>query len=103
MAVLYSPGYGAGWSTWNNYTGDTHIECIFDADIATLVLSEKSPGENTERISNLAKEKWGNDFCSFGAKNLMVKWVRLGAEFIITDEDGWESVGLKDKTEWIVA
>lgn len=32
VAVLYSPGYGAGWSTWNPH------DCLFTPEIVQLVL-----------------------------------------------------------------
>ena len=37
VAVLYSPGYGAGWSTWNDFSGCL----IFDSRIVELVLQNK--------------------------------------------------------------
>jgi acetyl-CoA acetyltransferase len=32
VAILYSPGFGAGWSTWNSYSN----EMIFDPDIVNV-------------------------------------------------------------------
>ena len=36
VAVLYSPGFGAGWSTWNR----EHPDMLFDAGMVDLVLKE---------------------------------------------------------------
>lgn len=99
VAVLYAPGWGAGWSTWNEIDGFPNLECIFDPDIAQAVLDKKT---NLE-IEEMAHAKWGDVFYAGSAKDLMVKWLKIGTEFRITDYDGWEEVEVKDKINWITA
>ena len=36
VAVLYSPGFGAGWSTWNSHNPDL----LFDSIIVDFVLNK---------------------------------------------------------------
>lgn len=86
VAVLYSPGYGAGWSTWNDCP-----ECLFDPDIVALVES----GVSEEAISEKAKEKWsGNNSCFYsgGARDLTIEWIPEGTQFIVHEYDGSESI-----------
>ena len=39
VAVIYSPGFGGGWSTWNF----SHPDCVFDKEIAEQVLDREDP------------------------------------------------------------
>jgi len=83
VAVLYSPGYGAGWSTWND-----NKDCIFDPDIALIVL-----GETQGDIKQLAQQKWGEKhFYDGGSDDLEVEWIQQGQCFDIEEYDGFESI-----------
>lgn len=88
VAVLYSPGWGAGWYTWNSSVP----ECLFDPDIVEIVLGEK-PG----CISEIAERKWGASsdkgyFYSGGAEDLTVAWIPDGTPFRVDEYDGYESI-----------
>lgn len=83
VAILYSPDYGCGWY----YQNIDHPECLFDPDIAKIVL-----GEETGDISAIAEQKWGEDFSTYGASDLRVEWLPVGTEFYISEYDGSESV-----------
>lgn len=96
MAVLHSPGYGAGWSTWNieyNYK-----ELIFDPGLVNLV----SAGREHEEIVVYATLKWPGAYLG-GLSELAVKWVPVGTRFQIRDDDGHEDVMLCDDIDWIIA
>ena len=99
VAVLVSPGFGAGWYTWNL----EHPECLFDPDIVEAVLAKKS----TDDIIALAEAKWGtgNDdyFYAGGARSLTVEWVPIGTRFQIDEYDGSEGIEIADDQVWIVA
>lgn len=84
VAILYSPGYGAGWFTWNR----DFPECIFDPEIVELVLQQRPSSE----IEALAETKWGIDFYSGGADQLKVRWLDVGSPFRINEYDGSESI-----------
>ena len=114
IAVLISPGYGAGWYSWNT----EHRECIFDKDIVELVLkkmdileelkklSYKDRQEATKRtnsslmkiskikdnIVELAKQKFGDGFYTRGAEDLEVEFVSIGSNIQINEYDGSESL-----------
>lgn len=92
VAVLYSPGYGAGWSTWCDYEG-----MVFDADIAKAVLAGKH-----EDAGKIAAVKYPDAYLG-GLSDLQVEWVKEGEQFEITEYDGSESVRVIGECEFYVA
>ena len=82
VAVLYSPGWGAGWYTWNR----EYPDCIYDPDIVALL-------ENGKRkdIAALAEKKWEN-FYAGGSGDLEIEWLPEGTPFRIDEFDGNESI-----------
>ena len=61
VAVMISPGFGAGWSTWNSEFRDT---LLFDAEIAQAVID----GDKA-KAAQLAMEKCPG-LCAGGANGL---------------------------------
>ena len=94
VAVLYSPGYGAGWSTWAD--SDAEEAMIFDRDIVQAVLD----GDN-ERAGEIAVLKY--DAYVGGARSLKVKFVPEGVLFRIDEYDGNESVEFLNETNFYKA
>ena len=95
VAVLISPGFGAGWSTWA--IGDRD-ELLFDAEIAQALLDGVDYGD----IELLAKSKYPDQYLG-GLDDLEVQWVDQGTEFTVEEYDGSESIRYKDGTIWSVA
>lgn len=94
VAVLYSPGYGAGWSTWNNH------DCLFTPEIVQLVLEEAS----REKIAAKAEEIFGDDFyCGSALDTLTVEWLKPGTLFRIDEYDGYETVEIRSREGWNIA
>lgn len=94
VAVLYSPGYGAGWYTWN----PDHPECLFDPDTVAWV-----EGGKTGDLPDFDAKYGDAYFYAGGAKDLMIKWIPEGTQFRIAEYDGSESVILASEEEWITA
>ena len=92
VAVLYSPKYGAGWSTWNS-----DIELLFDPAIVKMV--EKKQFDELETFLTL---KYPNIYLG-GLEDLEIEWLPVGTEFRIEEHDGAESIVLKESQEWITA
>ena len=92
VAVLISSGFGAGWYTWNSDRDEVGESCLFDPDIAALVES----GASSEKIEELAKQKWGKFFYTGGVDGLEIKWLPVGTQFIVEEHDGFESLRLRD-------
>lgn len=89
VAVLYSPGYGSGWYTWNR----DHPACIFDPYIVSLV--ESGHRLDSDHISDYCTKKYGEDFyCGSAIHQLKIKWLPVGTSFRISDYDGNESLVL---------
>lgn len=96
VAVLYSPGYGAGWSTWAEKK--LREQLMYDPVMVAWVQSGKSgPLPDLE-------ERYGDAyFYDGGAGDLEIRWVPIGARFRIHEYDGSESVVLFEEEDWVIA
>jgi len=83
VAILYSPGCGAGWFTCND---DERI--LFDPRIVEKVEQVKQSEITADFMKSLGYEEgyWG------GAENLKLKWVEEGTKFKLEEYDGNESI-----------
>jgi len=97
VAVLYSPGFGAGWSTWND---DKYREFLLhDEKLVELVEFNQQ-----DKIEEYVKSVFpGKYVCVLGADQLRVEWVYPGTQFIITDYDGSEYIDYNNDGYWSVA
>jgi hypothetical protein len=92
VAVLYSPGYGAGWSTWIDE--NLREKAIFCPRLVLAVL-----GESGEDRAVVASEEFPDEYHG-GLSDLKVAWLDEGTEFKIREYDGYESI---DTSKGIVA
>jgi hypothetical protein len=93
VAVLYSPGFGAGWSTWNQELP----EILFDPAIVKFV--EK---DQWAELKTYVALKYPNIY-SGGLDDLKVAWIPEGTLFKVNEYDGSESIELKEDDGWIQA
>jgi len=98
VAVLVSPGFGAGWYTWNN----CHPECLYDPDIAEIVLGGIN-GDAIRKIRKIAKIKYGKNFYTGGASQLEVEWIPIGSRFLLDEYDGSETLTREEDCPWHTA
>lgn len=84
VAVLYSPGYGAGWSTWNDEENKEIL--LFDKEIVEAVLRN-----DIEKAKEIANEKAPGAYLG-GGHQLEVRWLPKGTVFEIDEYDGNEEV-----------
>lgn len=91
VGVIISPGFGAGFSTWNDRSMAT------DYDLVDALLK----GDMT-RFKYIADEKYG-DWYDGGTVNLKVVWVPEGSRFMIKEYDGNESLVILDDTNTFIA
>ena len=90
VAIVYSFGYGAGWSTWNSKYEEA---MIFDPDMATAILAKVS----TEELLSIAKEKYPNAYLGgVSSVEMTVEWLPKGTPFYIHEYDGSESIKTGD-------
>jgi hypothetical protein len=88
VAVAYSPGFGAGWATWNSDKSET---LIFHPDIINMILSDKQFEIDEDWLVGHFGEEFKNVYCG-GASNLSIEWVPVGTQFRIDEYDGSEHV-----------
>lgn len=86
VAVLYSPGFGAGWYTWNS----EHRELLFAPSLVALV-EESAPEDQIVAEA----EKLVPDGYFGGASDLTIAWLPEGAPFRVEEYDGSESITLE--------
>jgi hypothetical protein len=101
VAVLYSPGFGAGWSTW---TDEFEKQLMFLPEVVELV-EQKRHGEIT-KILVAAALGVSVDKAPYlgGAKDLKIEWVPEGCRVRIDEYDGSESVVVEGQDDgWVTA
>lgn len=97
VAVLYSAGYGAGWSTWNY----DHDQEFLTMDRQLCIAVEANDFESfNRRIADVFKIE---GVCTLGVPDIKIAWVKLGESFRINEYDGFESVVLQGETKWLTA
>jgi len=94
VAVLYSPGYGAGWYTWHNIP-----ELIYDPTIVEMI--EQGRLNDVESYCELTYPSFTK--CYLGAEDLQISWIKEGRVFLIEEYDGNESIRFREDIDWLVA
>lgn len=93
VAVLYSPGFGAGWYTWNYEVP----EILFDPAIVKFVENKKWAELDTYVTLKYPEIYKG------GMSDLEVEWIPEGTLFKVNEYDGSESIEYKENDHWMVA
>lgn len=81
IGIIYSPGFGAGWSTW----GDRNS--ALDQELAKAIEAKKPKDE----IEAIAERNWPNQYQG-GLSDAVVRWVCAGTAFRVDEYDGSESL-----------
>ena len=99
VAVIVSPGFGAGWST-GSYRGEKEYRdfMLFDPTLVDMI--ERS--ESAETIETYVTFVHPGTYCG-GADDLTIQWLPVGTAFRIHEYDGSESVEIRDDIEWTIA
>ena len=88
VAILISPGFGAGWSTWA------------DEEISEFLLFHKPLVEMAQRNATASEvekylEKGGIEYIYMGGwSDIKIGWLLQGTPFYVHEQDGSESVTL---------
>lgn len=90
IGVVYSPGVGAGWSTWGSES------MALDQELANAVEAKSS----VEEIEKIALKNWPDEYMG-GLKDLEVMWIEKGDQFRISQYDGSERVEFRDSDDWM--
>lgn len=99
VAVLYSPGFGAGWSTWAD---DEYVEfTMFDPGLVALAERRASEEEVKEYIrTTLGEEAY---VYTGGWRNICIRWIPVGTVFFIDEYDGSESIKEYSRQDYYTA
>lgn len=93
VAVIYSPGYGAGWSSWADKSIRYLLCCHHDIAVA-VERNQYKDFETFKKVVEAALEE--NDLLGKyyidNPRKLDVEWVPLGWLFKIEEYDGYEKV-----------
>lgn len=92
VAVIVSPGFGAGWSTWGE------AESCFDGELAQAILDSKP---HVER-EGIAQKNWPGQYTG-GLAQCGIYWVPQGSAFEITEYDGSESLKVIGEQQYLIA
>ena len=92
VAVLVSPGYGAGWYSWHSVE-----ELVYDPSIVEWVENKQ-----LDKILTYMELKYPDTYCG-GVEDLEVNWVPVGARFRIDEYDGAENLVLESQERWMTA
>jgi hypothetical protein len=91
VAVLVSPGFGAGWGTWN----EEFPELVFHPKIVEMVLKGQQDRIDEEWLEDNLGEKYAFVYYG-GCRNLEIKWLPIGKRFRIEEYDGSEYIITED-------
>ena len=88
VAVLYSPGYGAGWSSWWHSNDVPKEFAVFDKSLVEAV----ERGDSYGKVEEMLKEKFPGQYLCLLGWPVKIKWLPVGTQFRIDEYDGSESV-----------
>lgn len=88
VAVLYSPGFGAGWYSRNT----DHISILFHPKLVEMVEGGKRHLIDEEFMVSIGLP----EIYTGGAEQLKIVWLPEGTHFMIDEYDGSESITLLD-------
>lgn len=90
VAVLYSPGFGAGWYTWNT----DYPELMFHSQLVEW--AEKGVPEDID-LKKWCEQTFMSKFIYTGGwGKISIKWLPKGTIFRINEYDGDESIEILD-------
>jgi hypothetical protein len=87
VGVLYSPGYGAGWSSWAEPKLAEFL--IFDKGLIEFKLQGET---DDDKIEEYITNKLGDVYVYVSWDQVCVKFIKKGTAFYIKVFDGSESI-----------
>ena len=97
VAVLYSPDYGGGWSTWNK---EFEEELVYEPTVVEMLLNiTADTDEWISKAEMYLKLKYPDIYVGDLAQ-LRIEWVPIGGKFRILENDGYETVEVEDEIFW---
>jgi len=100
--IIYSPGYGAGWSTWLHNV-PTDFACEYEPLIEAIENEEdiNADHEVMKQFTKEAEEKFDTTIYDSTMNNYFeIKEIEDDEEYKISVYDGNESVEVKSREQW---
>lgn len=94
VAVIYSPGFGAGWSTWDYDYGEA---LIFDPMLVKYI-----EDNNRDALYSYVAMRYPDAYTG-GLDDAVITWITEGTLFRINEYDGSESIEILGDSDWIKA
>ena len=95
IAVLYSPGYGSGWTTSG---------CADNMVYAPLLAVGVLLNATREQLDEAVALTWpGERVYAGGLNQLSIQWLTPGTPFRIDEYDGSESIEVYDSDQYTIA
>lgn len=88
VAVLYSPGFGAGW-----YSRHGNKALLFHPTLVELVEQDRRDEITNELLESITGEE---SVGLLGVRQLQIEWLNKGQRFGIDDYDGAECIVVDD-------
>lgn len=96
VAVLYSPGYGAGWYTWGVSEAG-----IFHPELIELVEADHNEKITKELMTIILPDE--DEPYLGGSDDLCIYWIKEGTKFYISEYDGSETITTEEEHDWLIA
>lgn len=100
VAVLYSPGYGAGWSSWADAPVIAEF-LLFDRRLVEAAKAKATQDEVSEFLATI----FGPDQYIYtgGWEKICTAWFPVGPKLLISEYDGSESIILFNPDDFFEA
>lgn len=98
VAVLYSPGYGSGWYTWNT----EYPQILYDPKIVEWVEAGK-PQDQLDLIKAYMESTYPDTYIGSNLIQLEIEWMSVGTQFQVHEYDGSESIKYASEQKWQIA
>ena len=103
IEILYSPGFGAGWSTWTHIlTPDQTYRMIAHPTIVAMAKKE-IPFDKDQILSTIFEDEPIESFFMGGWEDIRVRALPVGTVFRINEYDGSESIEIYNPAHYMTA
>lgn len=97
VAVLISPGFGAGWSTWATAGHSAERMALCPTMVEAI-----ERGVTLDELRVIAEAEFPGQYMG-GLEDLRIEWVPEGSNIRVAEYDGSESIDSHDDPDWFVA
>jgi hypothetical protein len=102
VAVLCSPGYGTGWSTWSS-DDEVSTFVLFDRRLVNMARAGATADDVGGFLARIFEGDDDYDFYVGGWHDIEIVWVPVGQKFRVREYDGSESIRFYDPNDYYTA